>query len=520
VRICGMKDSKASNVAKANWVLLAVCIAAITMPFNFTAAAVALPAIGRAFSGSPMEINWVTNAFMLTFGSLLMVAGAMADSYGRKKIFTSGIAAFAAASAALALSPDMLTFDVLRAAQGIGAAAAFSGGMSALAQVFDGPARIRAFSFVGSSFGIGLAFGPIAAGVMITAFGWHVIFLLITVLAAFALVLAARYMPESRNPEAKGIDWPGALTFTWALGIFTFAILKVPESGWGDTLVLTLFAVALLSFTVFVMIEHRVAQPMLDLTLFRFPRFVGVQLLAAAPAYAFVVLLLLLPIRFVGIEGMSEVKAGQLMIALSGPLLVLPIVAGYLTRWFSSSTLCGTGLLICAAGLYWLSHVAVGSAPTDLALPMLIIGVGISLPWGLMDGLAVSVVPKERAGMATGIFSTTRVAGEGVAVAVVTALLSAFTASNLKSYSPNVISDAIGAAQHLVTGDMTDALSLLPAAGVSALALGYNAAFSTLLLTLMSITVLTAVVVFLFLDRGSVEDDDTASGEYVDGVKN
>jgi MFS family permease len=504
-----MDASTATHSVRQTLVLLAVCIAAITMPFNFTAAAVALPAIGRAFGGTPMEINWVTNAFMLTFGSFLMVAGALADSFGRKKVFISGVAAFALSSAALTFAPNMTTFDILRAAQGIGAAAAFSGGMSALAQVFDGPARIRAFSFVGSSFGIGLAFGPIAAGVMIEAFGWHVIFLLITVLAAVAFTLAVRYMRESRNPDAAGIDWPGAITFTWALGVFTFGILKVPETGWGDPLVLALFAIAILSFAAFVMIEHRVAQPMLDLTLFRFPRFVGVQLLAAAPAYAFVVLLLLLPIRFVGIEGMSEIEAGRLMIALSAPLLILPIVAGYLTRWFSPSTLCGTGLLVSAAGLYWLSHVPVGSTSIEMALPMLVIGVGISLPWGLMDGLAVSVVPKERAGMATGIFSTTRVAGEGVAVAVVTALLSAFTANRMTDLTPATAGNIVAAAQHLVTGDMTGASSFLPAAGHAALAQGYSAAFSTLLLVLTSITVLTAAVVFLFLDRGSVDADDT-----------
>ncbi|UZE09495.1 MFS transporter [Pseudomonas sp. B21-053] len=500
-----MENSAASRTTQKNLVLLAVCIAAITMPFNFTAAAVALPAIGRAFDGSPMQLNWVTNAFMLTFGSCLMVAGALADSFGRKKVFIAGVASFAVLSAALTFAADLTTFDLLRAAQGVAAAAAFSGGMSALAQVFDGPARTRAFSFVGSSFGIGLAFGPIAAGVMIEAFGWPTIFLLITLLASIAFILAARYMDESRNPDAGGIDWPGAICFTWALGIFTYGVLKVPQSGWSDPFVLGLFAVALLSFIAFVVIEQRVTQPMLDLSLFRYPRFVGVQLLAAAPAYAFVVLLLLLPVRFVGIDGMSEIDAGRLMIALSAPLLFLPIVAGYLTRWLSPSTICGVGLLVSAAGLFWLSHVPTGSVPWVLALPMSVIGIGISLPWGLMDGLAVSVVPKERAGMATGIFSTTRVAGEGVAVAVVTALLSALTASHL-SVSPNTAE----AAQHLVTGDVAGASTLLAGTSRAALIDGYSAGFSTLLLVLTTITVVAAGVVFLFLDRGDEQSDEAA----------
>lgn len=364
-----MTVTPATSTAQKTLILLAVCIAAISMPLNFTAAAVALPAIGRTYGGSPIALNWVTNAFMLTFGSCLMVAGALADSYGRKRVFVGGVMAFALFSVGLVFAPNLLGFDLLRAAQGIAAAAAFSGGMSALAQEFEGAAAVRAFSFVGSSFGIGLAFGPIASGLIIEAFGWHMIFLMITALAGLATLLAMRYLKDSRNPEAVGIDWPGAISFTWALGIFTYGVLKAPESGWTDPLVMALLLGSLISFTVFVIIERRVAQPMLDLTLFRYPRFVGVQLLAAAPAYAYVVLLVLLPIRFIGIDGMSELAAGRLMIALSAPLLVLPIAAGMLTRWFSPSMICGVGLLISAAGLFWLSHIPTGSTPADLAWP-------------------------------------------------------------------------------------------------------------------------------------------------------
>lgn len=500
---------KATDAAQKTMILLAVCIAAITMPLNFTAAAVALPAIGLTFGADPLALNWVTNAFMLTFGSCLMLAGALADSYGRKRVFLAGVSTFAMLSAGLTLAPSLLWFDLFRAAQGIAAAAAFSGGMSALAQEFEGHERMRAFSFVGSSFGIGLAFGPVASGLLIAAFGWPTIFLMITALAAISTVIGLRFMHESRNPQAAGIDWPGALTFTWALTAFTYAVLKAAASGWSDAWVIAMLIGALLSLVVFVQIERRAAHPMLDLTLFRYPRFVGVQLLAAAPAYAFVVLLLLLPIRFVGIDGMSEINAGRLMIALSSPLLVLPVVAGALTRWLSPSTICSIGLLICACGLFWLSHEPAGSTPMALALPMLVIGVGISLPWGLMDGLAVSVVPKERAGMATGIFSTTRVAGEGVAVALVTAVLSALTTGHLSDALPQA-AGVSNAAQHLVTGDLSGAASILPGVGQATLIVGYSDAFSTLLLILTAITLATAAVVFMFLDRGTPGDDDRA----------
>ncbi|CDN54907.1 Major facilitator superfamily drug efflux transporter [Neorhizobium galegae bv. officinalis bv. officinalis str. HAMBI 1141] len=503
-----MRDNThAATAAGRLFVLFAVCCAAAAMPLTFTGTAVGLPAISRALGGSPIALNWATNAFMLSFGSTLMAAGALADSYGRKRIFLSGLGIFALFSIGLAFAGDIVWFDVLRALQGIGAAAAFSGGMASLAQEFDGAARLRAFSIVGASFGIGLAFGPIASGWMIAMFGWPAIFMLVVALAAVALMLGAIFMRESRDPDASGLDWKGALSFTAALTALTFGVLQAPESGWGDPLVIVMLLVAVLVFLAFVLIERTVARPMLDLTLFRYPRFVGVQLLAAAPAYAFVVLLILLPVRFIGIEGMDEIAGGRMMIALSGPLLVLPIAAGLLTRWFAPATICGAGLAISAAGLFWLSQFPVGSAPVALIAPLVTIGVGISLPWGLMDGLAVSVVPKERAGMATGIFSTTRVAGEGVALAVVTAVLSALTSANLGSGA----GDQAGAiAQRLVTGDLRDAAGLLPSMGQVALLQGYSHGFSSLLWLLTAITALTAVVVFLFLGRGGETAEDIA----------
>lgn len=492
--------------------LLAVCLAAAAMPLTFTGTAVALPSIGRALGGSPVAIAWVTNAFMLTFGSTLMAAGALADSYGRKRIFLAGIGSFAFFSLALVFASDILIFDLLRAAQGFAAAAAFSGGMAALAQEFDGPARLRAFSIVGTSFGVGLSLGPVASGLMIEAHGWRSIFLAVVIFAVLAFAFGWHALRESRDPASRGLDRGGAFSFTAALGLFTYGILLAPERGWSDGMVMGLLAGALFLLFVFVAIERTVLQPMLDLSLFTYPRFVGVQLLAAAPAYGFVVLLILLPGRFIGIEGMREAAAGTLMIALSAPLLILPVAAGFLTRWFRPATICGTGLLISAGGLFWLSQIPVGAPVFAMALPMLVIGTGISMPWGLMDGLAVSVVPKERAGMATGIFSTTRVAGEGVALAVVSVILSTLIAGRIGGSA--LSSDIAVAAQRLASGDLGMAEKAIQGMDRSLLASIYSGAFSDLLLLLTAITLLTALVVFVFLRT----DAHDVLEEQVDGA--
>ncbi|MFB9948087.1 MFS transporter [Rhizobium puerariae] len=493
-----------TGTAGRSSVLLAVCAAAAAMPTAFTGPAVALPAISQHLGGSPVALNWITNAFMLTFGSTLMAAGALADAYGRKRVFLAGTLAFGLVSAVLALVQDIFWLDMLRALQGLGAAAAFSGGMAALAQEFDGQARVRAFSIVGTSFGVGLAFGPIVSGLMIDAFGWRSIFVLVVILAGLGFGLGRAVMRESRDPDAAGLDWPGIVSFTAALTLLTFAVLQAPETGWDHLPVVAMLAGSVLLLFAFVVVERLARRPMLDLSLFRYPRFVGVQLLAAAPAYGFVVLLILLPVRFIGVEGMGQITSGWLMAALSGPLLVLPLAAGLLTRFLAPATICGLGLAVAAAGLLWLGRFPPGTDARALVLPLLTIGVGISLPWGLMDGLAVSVVPKERAGMATGIFSTTRVAGEGVALAVVTALLSALMQGRLSSAA----GDRAGSiAQHMVTGNPAGAAAILPALGRAALLDAYGDAFSLLLLVLTVITAVTAAVVFVFLGRGAPEEE-------------
>lgn len=209
-----------------------------------------------------------------------------------------------------------------------------------------------------------------------------------------AALLGMNAMRESRDTSAEGFDWPGAAVFTLALTVLTCAALIVAERGWMDPLVLTGLGIAALLFgAFFVHIERTSPSPMLDLSLFRYRRFLGVQLLAAAPAYAYVVLLVLLPMRFAGIEGSTAGTTGWLMGAWSAPLLVLPLLAGQATRWCPPAVLCSAGLLMAAGGLVWLAQAANGF---DAITAMVLIGAGISLPWGLMDGLAVSVVPVAR----------------------------------------------------------------------------------------------------------------------------
>ena len=482
-------------------ILAAVCLAALVLPLSFSGGAVATPAIGRDLGGNPTALNWITNAFMLTFGSSLMAAGALADQFGRKRVFLTGIIAFATVSLALSLAPSILILDILRAAQGFAAAAALSGGTAALAQEFDAEARTKAFSLLGTTFGVGLAFGPLLAGCLIEAFGWRSIFLSGFIIGGLGLLLAAKRLPESRDPAAQSLDWPGAIAFTGTLTLLTYGVIEAPEIGWTHPLVLAALLGTAAKLATFIVIETRSARPMLDLSLFRYPRFIGVQVLPIATCYCYIVLLVLMPLRFIGVGGLNEIEAGLLLIALSAPMLVVPFIAASLTRWFSAGALSGAGLLLAAFGLFWLGRVDTAQDGLAVVLPMLAIGVGTGLPWGLMDGLSVSVVPKERAGMATGIFSTTRVAGEVVALAIVNAVLAGLAKARLAILMPEDGDGVSAAAQRLAMGDVHGASAILPSLTAQEIRDSYSAAFQHLSIVLVIITIVSAFIIFALLGR-------------------
>jgi len=490
-------------------ILAAICMAALVLPLSFSGGALATPAIGRELGGSAVALTWITNAFMLSFGSLLMAAGALADQFGRKKLFAIGMAGFTLTSLALAFAPTVGWLDALRAVQGVAAAAALASGSAALAQEFEGHALTRAFSMLGTTFGIGLAFGPLVAGLLIDAFGWRAIFLTTAAIGSVALVFGIPRMRETRDPEAAGLDWPGTITFSSTLALFTFGVIQAPESGWGSPLIVGILGLSALLLGAFIVIEKRAERPMLDLSLFRYFRFVGVQLLPIGTCFCYIVLVVILPQRFIGVEGMSEIDAGWLMVALSLPLLVVPVLVASMTRWVSAGVLSGIGFVIAAVGLQWLGAAGVGRIKLFLILPMLMIGIGAGMPWGLMDGLAVSVVPKDRAGMATGIFNTARVAGEGVTLAIVSAILAALAHGVLDRTAGGASGAQLSqAAQRIATSDIAKAAAVLPDAGRQMLVSVYAESFQVLIHILTVVTVLAAAAAFGLLGRTPKPPED------------
>lgn len=410
--------------------LVAVLASTFALPLSLTGASVALPEIGRDLDADLAGVQWVVNGYNATFASCMLAAGALADLFGRRRLYATGVAVFAGAGLLAAGTDDILLLNLLRALAGVGAAAAATSAGALLAATFRGGARARAFSVFGMAIGAGLAFGPSIAGVLIDVLGWRAVFA-VPALAGAAVLLLVPWLPESRQPHAGRIDWGGTVTLTAALLLLIFGFVQGPEYGWDDPRIVAAFAATVAFFVAFVRVERSHPEPMFDLTLLANPRFVGICLAAATTVAVLVPLLVYLPSYLTTVIGLTPSAAGATLILLTAPTVVLPLIAGALTRWVSASTVIVVAVVAVALGAAWATVIAPTSGLADLAGPLLAIGLGIGLSIGLLDALAIGSVPPHRAATGAAVINTARLAGETVAIAVVGAVLASTTAGRL-----------------------------------------------------------------------------------------
>ena len=411
--------------------LAAVLLATIALPITLTGASVALPRIGADLDADLAAVQWVVNGYNATFASFMLAAGSLADVLGRRRVFATGMAIFTVGGLASAFAGDIVLLDALRALAGIGAAAGATGASALLAQTFHGRARARAFGLFGVALGVGLAFGPSIAGALIELFGWRAVFVAPAVVGAVVLLLVP-LLPSGRGEQTGRLDWAGSATFTGSLLLVIFAFVQGPDFGWGHPLILAAFVAAVALLGLFVRVERRHPAPMFDLALLASPRFRGVCLAAAIIVMVLVPLLVYLPSYFTTVLGMSAGGAGATLILLTAPTLVLPLVTGVITRrGVSPYAVVVVSVAVVAAGVAWLTTIGPDSTAATLAAPLLTVGTGVGISIGLLDALAVGSVDPARAGIASGMVNTARVAGETVAIAVVGSVLATTTAGRL-----------------------------------------------------------------------------------------
>ncbi|MEV0975849.1 MFS transporter [Streptomyces sp. NPDC049915] len=422
-----MRDHPSRNTSRNPVVsLVTVVLASLLLPISLTGASVAIPGVAADFHSSLAADEWIVNGYDLTFAGFMLASGAFADRFGRRKVFVLGTVVFTVCSLVSALSGNIALLDASRVIAGIGAAAMLTSGSATLAQVFDGPARAKAFAVFGTTVGVGMAFGPFIAGTLSTTFGWRSVFLVPAIAGALVLVLATR-LPESRDPQAGRVDWAGTITFSGALTALIAALIEGSALGWASAFNLAMYVACAVLFTLFVVVEKRQERPMFDLGLFKQPQFVSLCVGVVALVLAFTPLLVYLPSYLTAVNGQTTMHAGVDMLMLTVPTIFFPLITGYLLRWIPVRHMVTASVGLTAIGTAWLTVLHPGIGNWAALGPFAVIGIGIGVSFGVMDGAAVSSVEPERAGMAAGMFNTMRLAGEATGIAVVGSLLVSFT---------------------------------------------------------------------------------------------
>lgn len=439
--------------------------------------AVSLPSIARSFHASFADVEWVVSAYMVAFASCLLAAGALADRFGRKRTLLLGLAVFFIASLGCGLAPSVAVLNLARAVKGVGAALLLTSALAVIANTFhEGPARVRAWAVWGTCMGLATTVAPLVGGMITQWVGWRWIFLLNLPVCAALAVCALRAIRESRNPNAGPVDVAGSVLFGAALALAIWALIEAPTSGWTSLATGVRFCASALLCAGFVQVQRVRQHAMVDVALFRQPRFVAAVLAMFGYAACAQVMMTFLPLYLQNAFGLSAVVAGTGMLPFALAMVVGPYIGAALSKRLPAMTLLSAGLLLIGAGDLFTALCAapiMGDAHYGfVALGMIITGIGAGVLNGDTQKAIMACVPPDRTGMASGISTTTRFTGIVSSVGVLGAVLAARTQSvfNARPEVTSVIRRELDAGfmSRVLAGDAAGATAhLSPAAGAA-----------------------------------------------------
>jgi EmrB/QacA subfamily drug resistance transporter len=479
------------------WTLGAVCVATFMLLLDITVVNTALPAIRKDLGGSFTDLQWVIDAYALSLAALVLTAGSLADRLGRRRVFAIGLGIFSLASLLCALAPDPTFLNLARGLQGVGGAIMFAVSLALVAQEFpSGPERGMAMGIYGATIGIAVAIGPLVGGVLTDGFGWQSVFLLNVPIGLAAIAVTYWKLAESRDPNATRIDWAGLLTFSTALFLAVLALVRGNDEGWGSTLIVSLFAGAAALMAAFVAIERRVAEPMLPLELFRRRAFTGVQLAAFAVSGSMFALFLYLTLYLQSFLGYSPIDAGIRYLPITIASFIVAPLSGMALARIQARYLMSAGLALTGVGLVLMSGLQLSSGWTALLGGFLVSGAGVGLLNPVIADVALSVVPKERSGMAAGINDTFRQVGIAVGIAAWGAIFLGVGAAKTHEVAAGAVngSEARQLVEATSSGTLHQALAGVPAQAQPAIR---NAAEQGFLHGLNEVLLLGAILSFV-----------------------
>jgi EmrB/QacA subfamily drug resistance transporter len=408
---------------RGRWVLAATVLGSGLASLDATVVNVALPAIGRSFGGGVAQLQWTIDAYGLTLSAFLLLAGALGDRFGRKRVFRLGVIWFAAASVACGLAPSGLALILARALQGVGAALLAPGSLAILEASFREEDRATVIGSWTAFGGVAVAVGPFVGGYLVQAASWRWIFLVNLPVALATVLILQRHVPETRDPTAPpSLDFPGAALAVIGLGGITYALIEAPGKGLHATDVLA-GACGVLALLALLVVESFRPAPMLPLGLFRSRQFTAANAETLVVYAALSGALFLLPVHLQHALGYSPVAAGAALLPATVLMLLLSSRVGRLSARLGPRVFMTAGPLLIALGLLLLRGV--GRSYRSLLPGVTVFGLGLALNVAPLTATVLAAAPAERAGVASAINNwVARTAGL-LAVALLPALAGA-----------------------------------------------------------------------------------------------
>ena len=413
----------ASQSAKS-LILVVSSVSLLMVGLDATAVNVALPAIGRDLGGGVAGLQWTVDAYTVVVASLLLLAGSLADRFGRRRTLVLGLALFSAASLACSLAPTVGLLVASRAVQAIGGAMLNPVAMAIIANTFTDPReRARAIGIRGAMFGVSMALGPLLGGLLTGLVGWRAIFLINVPLGLAAIVLTRAFVPESRAAQPRPLDPVGQALMTILLGAVIFGIIEGSRVGWSSASTLAVFAAAVVALAALLTYERRRHQPVIDPRFFRSAPFSSAIAITVAAYGSFGGFLFLTTLYLQRVRGLTPLQAGVVL----APMAVVTVVASPLSGVLLGRRgprlpllIAGGGILV---GCLPLSGIGLATPLTFVVGATLVFGVGFGFVNAPVTDAAVAGMPRAQAGTAAAIATTSRMLGQSLGVAVAGAII-------------------------------------------------------------------------------------------------
>ena len=426
-----MKAKIFADENKKWWTLVAVSFGLFMIMLDNTVVNVALPSIQKSLGLQVSELEWVVAGYALTFGAFMLTGGKLADLFGRRRIFVTGLVVFTAASLACGLATGANMLIGARVIQGLGAAMMNPATLSIITVTFPPRQRGTAIGIWAGVSALALAIGPLIGGVITEYVNWNWIFFINVPIGLIAIAFAFAFINESKDTSLEQRpDIPGLVTSAIGLFALSYGLIEANNYGWGSTRILVSFAIAAVALVAFVLLELHQRLPMLDLSLFKNKTFSGANTVMLLVGLAMFGVFFFVSLFVQQILGYSPTQAGAAFLPWTLLIVVLAPQSGRISDRVGARWLVTSGMIVLAGSLFLFSRMGAGSDFWTLLPAMILGGIGMGVMMAPVTATAMGSVPRDKAGVGSAVLNSMRQVGGSLGIAVMGAIVAAAVTNN------------------------------------------------------------------------------------------